>query len=93
MLTNKNKNMFKFIRVFIVLVVLMTVGSFIFRGMLVFKSYNSGETLYEITINDGENSTSYITTEYVVQDQCVKFKDEFGIRKTVCGHYTINQYN
>ena len=55
-------------------------------------SKNNNKPIYEITVNRGDSRESYLTSDYTVQGECIKFKDEFGIRKTICGHYTISEY-
>lgn len=84
--------MFKFVKLMFAFVFVIILGSIVFRAYMVIDSKNNNKSIYEITVNRGESSESYLTSDYTVQGECIKFKDEFGIRKTICGHYTISEY-
>ena len=72
------------------LVILLFIGSFIFRGY--FVATNTG-SLYEITVPmyNGTSQT-HLTKKYKEHNGCVTFVDEFGFKQSICGNYNITQW-
>lgn len=82
------------IKAFMVLVVTLIIGAFVFKINLITTARHNNKPVYEIEVNNFQNMETYTTTEYT-RDQntgCIKFKDEFGIKHTVCNNYTITEY-
>lgn len=82
------------VRGFFVLAVILIIGTIAFKGVMVTKGLSSGKPMYEISVNSYDSPESYITTEYERDQEtgCIKFKDEFGIKRIVCKDYTITEY-
>jgi len=85
---------FSLMRGFIVLVFILIIGMFLFRGYLIYGAKKGGKPMYEIEVNNFQQVESYFTKEYTKDEKtgCITFKDEFGIKRIVCNNYTITQY-
>lgn len=88
------KRQFNFLRFTFVIVFIGIIGMFVFRILMISKARNDGKTIYEIQVNSFNHVENYATTDYVKDDNtgCIKFKDEFGIKRIVCNDYTITEY-
>ena len=88
-----NDSLFKLVPFFIGFVIVLGIGSIIFRGVLVSRNFKEGIPTYEIRVPsyDGEYN-SYITTNYREVNGCVEFKDEFGFDQRICDKYTITTW-
>lgn len=47
---------------------------------------------YEIVVTTGKLYYSYYTTDYQLENGCVKFIDLYGQNMTCCGNFTIYSY-
>ena len=85
---------FKFFRVIFVGVIIAIIGSFIFKVGLVTDAKRNNKTIYEIEVNNYNHVETYTTTSYErdKESDCIKFKDEFGMKHVVCNNYTITEY-
>lgn len=89
--------MFKFAQTSILVVMalffLLIIGSFVFRGYLVYQNMENNVKTYVITVPNYDGSVeSYMTTSYVVEDECISFKDEFGFNQKVCNNFNITEW-
>ena len=85
------RNSFKF---FFTLIFILIIGSILWRVGLVINANKNGKVVYEINVNNFNQVESYFTTSYERDKEtgCIRFKDEFGIKRTVCNNYTITEY-
>jgi hypothetical protein len=83
-----------FFKGLIILVFIMVIGALVFKVALISRAVSSGKPLYEISVSRYDQVEEYLTSEYNVdpQTKCITFKDELGIKRTVCNNYTITQY-
>jgi hypothetical protein len=86
--------MFSFTKFFIIFVFIIIIGGIIYKGVMVVNAKNNNQTVYEIDVNTYNSVESYTTTEYTKDEKtgCIKFKDEFGLKHTVCNNYSITEY-
>jgi hypothetical protein len=86
--------MFSFTKFFIIFVFIIIIGGIIYKGAMVVNAKNNNQTVYEIDVNTYNSVESYTTTEYTKDEKtgCIKFKDEFGLKHTVCNNYSITEY-
>ena len=84
----------KIVPFFIGSIFVLMIGSFLFRGGLIYNNFKEGKQLYEIKVPtyDG-NYNSYLTESYSEENGCVKFVDEFKFQQQVCNNYTITKWN
>ena len=87
-------NMFNFVKFFMIFVFLIIIGGLIFKGIMIVDAKKNNKTLYQIDVNKYNEVESYITTDYVRDEKsgCIRFKDEFGLQRTVCNNYSITEY-
>lgn len=87
----RNSGMFKAVFVIAIIVI---VASLVLKGTMIGRALQNGKTLYQIDVNKFNNIETYITTEYLVDPntKCITFKDEMGLKRTVCNNYTITEY-
>lgn len=86
----KFNSTFNFVKVFIGIVFVLIIGSFVFRGY--YMASNNG-TMYEITVPMyNGTSQSHLTKKYKEHNGCITFVDEFGFKQTICGNYNITQW-
>lgn len=85
---------FGFARIFFVIVFVLIIGMFFFRVSLITSARNEGKTIYEIKVNNFQEVETYMTKEYTRDKEtgCISFKDEFGIKHTVCNNYSITEF-
>ena len=85
---------FKFFKVIFVGVIIGVIGTFIFKIGLITDAKRNNKTVYQIEVNNFNHIESYTTTDYVrdKESDCIKFKDEFGMKHVVCNNYTITEY-
>jgi hypothetical protein len=84
--------MFRLHKMIFLTVFLLIIGGIAFQAYIFISMRNSNKHLYTIEVNDVNGYTTYFTNSYVDNGQCVSFKDEFGVKRNVCGHYTISEY-
>jgi hypothetical protein len=86
---------FRFFNVFFFLIVGIVVVSLLFRVYFVGSAIKMDKPLYEISVNKFGEVESYLTSKYHLDSttNCITFKDELGIKRVVCGLYTISTYN
>jgi len=84
--------MFRYFKFIFIAVFILIIGSFAFKAYIFVSMKNSGKHLYTIEVNEVNGVVTYITESYVDNGQCVQFKDELGVKRNVCGHYTISEY-
>ena len=83
-------NVFKFL---FIGVFILAIGGVIFRGSLIYSNFKSGKAIYEIKVPDYNGGyTTYLTTEYVEENGCVKFVDEFKFQQQLCNNYNITRW-
>jgi hypothetical protein len=84
----------KLVKVLIGFFVLIFVGLIFLRINLVYNASKDGKKIYEIQVNNYKQVETYVTNEYVRDKEtgCIKFKDEFGIKRVVCNNYTITEF-
>ena len=71
----------------------LMVGGFIFRASLIYGNFNDGKPIYEIKVPDYNGGyNSYLTSEYSIENGCVKFLDEFQFEQEVCDKFTISKW-
>lgn len=85
---------FNFVKIIIGFVIFLMIGTIIFKVGLISNTKKNNKPLYEIEVNSFNHVETYITTDYVKEPTtgCIKFKDEFGIKRIVCNNYTITEY-
>jgi ABC-type Na+ efflux pump permease subunit len=85
---------FGFVKFFIIFVFIIMIGGFIFKGAMVVNAKKNNQTIYQIDVNTYNAVESYTTTDYTRDEKtgCIKFKDEFGLKHTVCNNYSITEY-
>ena len=85
---------FSLFKVMFVVVLIIIIGTFIFKIGLITDAKRNNKTIYQIEVNNYNNVESYTTTEYVKEEKtgCIRFKDEFGIKHVVCNNYSITEY-
>ena len=85
---------FSLFKVMFVVVLIIIIGTFIFKIGLITDATRNNKTIYQIEVNNYNNVESYTTTEYVKEEKtgCIRFKDEFGIKHVVCNNYSITEY-
>ena len=85
-----NKGIFK---LFFGLVIVMMIGSFIFKGSLVMNNMKEGKPTFIIKVPsyDGTNTT-YMCNEYHETNGCIQFKDELGFEQKVCQQYSVKKW-
>jgi hypothetical protein len=88
---DRSSSLFK---VVFLVVLIIIIGSFIFKIGLITDAKRNNKTVYQIEVNNFNNFESYTTTEYEKEEKtgCIKFKDEFGIKHVVCNNYSITEY-
>ncbi|MEN6292319.1 MAG: hypothetical protein ABFD07_09955 [Methanobacterium sp.] len=61
---------------------------------MVVNAKRDNQTIYQIDVNSYNSVESYTTTDYTKDEKsgCIKFKDEFGLKHTVCNNYSITEY-
>jgi hypothetical protein len=84
--------MLKLHKIFFVTIFILVIGGIAFQAYLFVSMRNSNKHFYTIEVNNVNGITTYLTDSYVDNGQCVIFKDEFGVKRNVCGHYTISEY-
>ncbi len=85
-----NSGFFKF---FFILVLAIIIGSIGYRLVMVSNAHSSGKHVYEITVQNYKQNESYMCSEFTKDSTgCLLFKDEFGIKHTVCSNYTISEW-
>ena len=71
-----------------VIIAVMVVGV-----LIVFIASKQKPTKYTIRIPNGSHGSSYNTNNYILNGNCITFKNECGCKDektiTVCGNYTI----
>jgi hypothetical protein len=82
---------FNFVRGIIVFFFILMAGFFVYRLAHV---ASSNSKMYNITIPSmsGTAPTDYFATEYVEENGCITFKDEFGFEHKHCGPYTVSKW-
>jgi hypothetical protein len=85
---------FSFFKIIFAVIVVLIIGTFIFKIGLITDAKRNNKTVYQIEVNSYKNIESYTTTEYEKEEKtgCIKFKDEFGMKHIVCNNYTITEY-
>lgn len=85
---------FSFFKVIFAVIVVLIIGTFIFKIGLITDAKRNNKAIYQIEVNNFNHIESYTTTEYVrdKESNCIKFKDEFGMKHVVCNNYTITEY-
>lgn len=76
--------------VFILLVVLV-IGA---RAYFFAGAKEDGHHVYSITVHNFSGDQTYMTSDYKKDSAtgCLTFKDEFGLKNTVCGNYSITEW-
>jgi hypothetical protein len=78
---------------FVIMIFLVVISLFVYKGYIITSMTKDGKHLYEITIpGNKRQETSFFTEKYVEKDGCVTFKDEFGRSHRICGMYNITEY-
>jgi hypothetical protein len=85
---------FTFFKVVFVAIFLAIIGAFIFKIGLITDAKRNNKAIYQIEVNNYNHIESYTTTSYErdKESDCIKFKDEFGMKHIVCNNYTITEY-
>jgi len=85
---------FTFFKVLFVGIFLAIIGAFIFKIGLITDAKRNNKAIYQIEVNNYNHIESYTTTSYErdKESDCIKFKDEFGMKHIVCNNYTITEY-
>lgn len=85
---------FSFFKIIFAVVVVLIIGTFIFKIGLITDAKRNNKAIYQIEVNNYNHIESYTTTEYErdKESDCIKFKDEFGMKHIVCNNYTITEY-
>ena len=85
---------FSLFKVMFVVVLIIIIGTFIFKVGLITDAKRNNKTIYQIEVNNFNNVESYTTTGYEKEEKtgCIKFKDEFGIKHVICNNYSITEY-
>jgi hypothetical protein len=71
------------------------IASIVVGVLIVVIASNSNQkpTKYTIRIPNGSHGSEYYTNNYILNGNCITFKDECGCKDektiTVCGNYTI----
>jgi hypothetical protein len=78
---------------FVIIIFLVVISLFVYKGYIITSMTKDGKHLYEITIpGNKRQETSFYTDKYVEKDGCITFKDEFGRSHRICGMYNITEY-
>jgi hypothetical protein len=78
---------------FVIMIFLVVISLFVYKGYMITSMTKDGKHLYEISIpGNKRQETSLYTNSYVEKDGCVTFKDEFGRSHRICGMYNITEY-
>lgn len=85
---------FRPFKIFFFLIAFAIIAMISLKVGLVYNSFKGGKQVYEIHVNSFNGSENYITTEFTKDEKtgCLTFKDELGIKRTVCNSYTITTY-
>lgn len=72
-------------------IIVIIIGMFIMIGVrFMLMSVNK---MVEITVPSyGGQPDVYITKNYVERDGCVEFSDGMGVKRKVCGNYSISKW-
>lgn len=84
--------MFRLHKLVFVTILVIIIGGIAFQAYVFISMKSAGKHLYTIKVNDVNGVITYFTDSYVDNGQCISFKDEFGVKRNVCGHYTISEY-
>jgi hypothetical protein len=86
--------MSKFNKVFFVFIACLIIFAIGFKLTYTYESFKSGQNVYQIKVNTFDRHESYMTNFFVIDSTsgCIKFKDEFGIKRIVCNNYTITEF-
>jgi len=81
------------VKLMIVVMVIIALGSLAFRGSLIMNNFSEGKTLYEVKVPtyDGTYAT-YLTTEYTIENGCIKFVDEYKFQQEICDKFTVTKW-
>lgn len=91
---NSFDSVFSFSRIFVGFVIILIIALFIFRGTFVYQTFKSGKPVYQINVHTLNTNETYLTTEFKKDSSngCISFKDEIGMKRVICGSYTITEY-
>jgi hypothetical protein len=85
-----NKGIFKMV---FAIIALMFIGSMLFKARLILGNFSDDKSVYEIKVPDYNGGyNSYLTSEYSIENGCVKFIDEFKFEQEVCDKFTISKW-
>ena len=85
---------FTLFKIMFALIVLLIISTIVFKAGIIIDAKNHNKTIYQIEVNNYNQVESYTTTDYTRDKEtgCIRFKDEFGIKHTVCNNYSITEY-
>ena len=85
---------FKFFNAIFIFIVLIFIGTIVFKGYYFINAKNNNKKVYEIRVNNFNEIETYMTNDYTKEKEsnCISFKDEIGIKRVVCNNYTITEY-
>lgn len=88
------KDTFKITKTFINLIFVIVFILIFYKIFLIVRAVGNSKPLYEINVNSYNQVETYITEKYIINPdtKCLSFKDEIGIKRTVCNNYTITEY-
>lgn len=80
------------IKGFILISVLMILSYITIRVGNIHKMVGDGNLFKISTPYNGYSETIYYTKSYVEENGCVKFLDDWGKKRKICGTYLIEEY-
>jgi len=84
----------KIVPFFIGSIFVIMIGSFLFRGGLIYNNFKEGKQLYEIKVPTYDGTyQSYLTESYIEENGCIKFIDEFKFEQKICNNYNVTKWN
>ncbi len=84
---------FSIMKFIFIIVFLSVIGGALFRGFLIYTNFSNGNPVYEVKVPDyNDGYTTYLTTEYVEENGCVTFVDEFKFQQKLCNNYNITRW-
>ena len=93
-ITTRFRVMNSFIFFIIVIVFFAAIGSVFYAGWFVYKGKSENRIIYIIDVNNFNGRQTHVTYDYEKDETtgCISFKDEFGIKRTICNNYSITQF-
>jgi len=78
----------------IITIAVVIIGIFVMNVLYIADTVSKGENIYQIDVKSYNSLENYTTKNYTIDsvNHCIKFTDIMGIKRVVCGDYSITQY-